>query len=154
MGVDQGKTGYITVVEWTFDGDRRIDINLAAIGKLLWFGKFREEDWNYVGQLMREWQVLACVVDADPNINDARRFARKFYGYVHLCRYRRGIAAKEIAVTEEDTGAPMATVDRTNWLSCTLGRFKTNPSRILLAGRHFAGVPRARQEPRADLREG
>ena len=132
MGVDQGKTGYITVVEWTFDGDRRIDINLAAIGKLLWYGKFREEDWNYVGQLMREWQVLACVVDADPNINDARRFARKFYGYVHLCRYRRGIAAKEIAITEEDTGAPMATVDRTNWLSCTLGRFKTNPSRMLL----------------------
>ena len=132
MGVDQGKTGYVTVVEWSFDGDRRIDINLVAIGKLLWFGKFREEDWNYVGQLMREWQVLSCVVDADPNINDARRFARKFYGFVHLCRYRRGMAAKEIAVTEEDTGAPMATVDRTNWLSCTLGRFKTNPSRILL----------------------
>ncbi len=132
MGVDQGKTGYITVVEWTFDGDRRIDINLAALGKLLWFGKFREEDWNYIGQLMREWQVLSCVVDADPNINDARRFARKFYGFVHLCRYRRGITAKEIAITEEDSGSPMATVDRTNWLSCTLGRFKTNPSRLLL----------------------
>ena len=132
MGVDQGKTGYISVVEWTFDGDRRVDINLAALGKLLWYGKFREDDWTYLGQLMREWQVLACVVDADPNINDARRFARKFYGYVHLCRYRRGITAKEIAVTEEDTGAPMATVDRTNWLSCTLGRFKTNPSRLLL----------------------
>ena len=43
-----------------------------------------------------------------------------------------GMTAKEIAITEEDTGAPMATVDRTNWLSCTLGRFKTNPSRLLL----------------------
>ena len=132
MGVDQGKTGYISVVEWSFDGDRRIDINLAAVGRLLWYGKFREEDWNYLGQLMREWQVLACVVDADPNINDARRFARKFYGYVHLCRYRRGITAKEIAITDEDTGAAMATVDRTNWLSCTLGRFKMNPPRLLL----------------------
>jgi hypothetical protein len=132
MGVDQGKTGYITVVEWIFDGDRRVDINLAAVGKLLWYGKFREEDWAYVGQLMREWQILSCVVDADPNINDARRFARKFYGYVHLCRYRRGITAKEIAITEEDTGAPMATVDRTSWLSCALGRFKANPSRLLL----------------------
>ena len=59
MGVDQGKTGYISVVEWTFDGDRRVDINLAAVGKLLWYGKFREEDWNYLGQLMREWQVLS-----------------------------------------------------------------------------------------------
>ena len=44
MGVDQGKTGYISVVEWSFDGDRRIDINLAAVGRLLWYGKFREED--------------------------------------------------------------------------------------------------------------
>lgn len=132
MGVDQGKTGYISVVEWFLDGNPRIDINLAMVGKLRWFGKFREEDWTYLGQLMREWQVLACVVDADPNINDARRFARKFHGYVWLTRYRRGQQAKEIAITEEDTGAPMATVDRTNWLSCSLGRFKTNPSRLLL----------------------
>ena len=134
MGVDQGKTGYISAVEWFFDGDRRVDINLAAIGKLLWYGKFREDDFNYLGQLMREWQILACVIDADPNINDARRFARKFHGYVWLCRYRRGQTAKEIAVTEEDTGAPMATVDRTNWLDCTLGRFKRNPTRIQLPG--------------------
>ena len=115
MGVDQGKTGYISVVEWFFDGDRRVDINLAAIGKLLWYGKFREEDLNYLGQLMREWQILACVVDADPNINDARRFARKFHGYVWLCRYRRGQTAKEIAVTEEDTGAWRRWTARTGW---------------------------------------
>ena len=132
MGVDQGKTGYISVVDWTVDGDRRVDINLAALGKLLWYGKFREDDFAYLGQLMREWQVLACVIDADPNINDARRFARKFHGYVWLTRYRRGQTAKEIALSEEDTGAPMATVDRTNWLGCTLGRFKTNPTRMLL----------------------
>ena len=35
-------------------------------------------------------------------------------------------------MSEEETGAPFATVDRTNWLSCTLGRFKSNPPRILL----------------------
>jgi len=51
---------------------------------------------------MRDWQVLACVVDADPNINDARRFARKFRGYVWLTRYRRGQTAKEIAIQEEE----------------------------------------------------
>lgn len=132
MGIDQGKTGYISIVEWLADGDPRIDMNLACLGKLRWYGKFREDDFNFLGQLMREWQVLACVIDADPNINDARRFARKFHGFVHLCRYRRGVVAKEIAISEEDTGAPMATVDRTNWLSCTLGRFKTNPTRIQL----------------------
>ena len=54
------------------------DINAAAIGKLLWFGKFSGEEWGYLDELMREWQVLACVVDADPFTNDARRFAKKF----------------------------------------------------------------------------
>jgi len=132
MGVDQGKVGYISVVEWLFDRPPGSDINAAAIGKLLWFGKFSGEEWGYLDELMREWQVLACVVDADPFTNDARRFAKKFHGYVWLTRYRRGQTAKEIAISEEETGAPFATVDRTNWLSCTLGRFKTNPSRILL----------------------
>jgi hypothetical protein len=51
---------------------------------------------------------------------------------VWLTRYRRGQTAKEIAISEEETGAPFATVDRTNWLSCTLGRFKANPPRIQL----------------------
>ena len=132
MGVDQGKTGYISVVEWLFDQYPGTDISAAAIGKLLWFGKFAEDDWGYLAELMREWQVLACVVDADPNVNDARRFAKKFHGYVWLTRYRRGQTAKEVAISEEETGAPFATVDRTSWLSCTLGRFKTTPPRILL----------------------
>lgn len=132
MGADQGKTGYISVVEWKFDQHPGTDINAAAIGTLLWYGKFLEDGWDYLGELMREWQILACVVDADPNINDARRFARKFHGYVWLTRYRRGQTAKEINIQEEDSGAPFAIVDRTSWLSCTLGRFKTNPARILL----------------------
>jgi len=132
MGVDQGKTGFISVVEWLFDQHPGADISAAAIGKLLWFGKFQEDDWGYVGELMREWQVLAAVADADPNVNDARRFARKFHGYAWLTRYRRGITAKEISIQEEESGAPFAIVDRTSWLSCSLGRFKTNPPRILL----------------------
>lgn len=132
MGVDQGKTGYITVVEWLFNKRPESDVNTAAVGKLLWHGKFPEDGWDYLGELMREWQVLACVVDADPNINDARRFARKFHGYVWLTRYRRGQTAKEISLQEQETGAPFAIVDRTSWLSCTLGRFKSAPSRMLL----------------------
>ena len=81
---------------------------------------------------MAEWQVLYAVVDADPQINEARRFSKRFHGYAALCRYRRGQTAKEIATAEEDTGAPMLTVDRTNWLTATLGRFKSKPPRILL----------------------
>ena len=84
------------------------DINVAAVSKLLWFGKFLEDDWAFLNDLMREWQVLACVIDADPQINEARRFARRFHGYVWLCRYRRGQTAKEVAVSEEEDGYGLA----------------------------------------------
>lgn len=130
MGVDQGVLGHISVVEW-FLPSSDPDLNAVATGKLLWFGKFGEEDWGLLDELMREWQVWACVVDADPNINEARQFARRFWGYVWLTRYRDGNTAKEMNVVEEDN-APIAQVDRSNWLSCTLGRFKTKPPRILL----------------------
>lgn len=125
LGVDQGKWNYYTVAEWFVDSMQN-DINVAAKCKVLAHGKFTEDDWWMLGELMREWQVLTCVIDADPEINEARRFARKFFGYVYLCRYRRGQVAKEISVTDDDTGAPIATVDRTNWLSASLGRFRTN----------------------------
>lgn len=121
MGAGQGKTGYISVVEWLFDRPPGSDINSAAIGKLLWFGHFPEDGWDYLGDLMREWQVLACVVDADPNINDARRFARKFRGYVWLTRYRRGETAKEIAIQEEEIIKVGATHGRTDGRSTSDG---------------------------------
>ena len=130
MGVDQGKTGYVSVCQWSLDRMDR-DINAVAQGKLLWFGKFGEEDWRYLDELMREWQILCCFVDADPNINSARQFCRRFWGYVYLTRYRRGQAAKEMSIEEEDN-APIAQVDRSNWLSCTLSRFKVQPPRIVL----------------------
>jgi hypothetical protein len=131
MGVDPGVIGYISVTEWflpTLDGDP----NAAATGKLLWYGHFGEEDWNILDELMREWQVLACVVDADPNINEARNFARRYPKFVWLTRYRDGNQAREMTIVDPDSGAPIAQIDRSNWFSCTLGRFKTKPPRIFL----------------------
>jgi len=130
LGADQGKLGYISVIEWLIPEYDR-DLNAVAIAKLLWFGKFGEEDWGLLDELMREWQVLAAVVDADPNINEARRFARRFWGYVWLTRYRKGLTAREMSINEEDN-APIAQVDRSNWLSCALGRFKVQPPRVML----------------------
>ena len=62
---------------------------------------------------------------------EACRFARRFPGYVWLCQYRKGVTAKEISIAEEEDGAPIATVERSNWISdVLLGRFKTSPARI------------------------
>lgn len=131
MGVDQGKWSYVVICEWFFPAWTN-DINATARCRVLWEGKFYEDEWDRrLDELMREWQVLACVIDADPQINEARRFARRFPGYVWLCRYRRGQQAKEISIVADDDGAPMAHVDRTNWLSASLGRFR-NPRTIEL----------------------
>jgi hypothetical protein len=124
MGVDQGKFNHVVVVEFFMKG--RGDLNAAAFAKVLWEGKLPGNDFNTLDPLMREWQVKACVIDADPQINDARRFARRFPGYVYLCRYRRGVTGKELQVSEEDSGSPIVTVDRTNWLDATMGRFHSD----------------------------
>ncbi len=126
MGVDQGKDGYISVVDWLFTGIRG-PTSMRRLSASCSGSQVRGRRLGLPRRVDAEWQVLACVVDADPNVNDARRFAKKFHGYVWLTRYRRGQTAKEIALSEEETGAPFATVDRTSWLSCTLGRFKTTP---------------------------
>ena len=131
MGVDQGKWSYVEICEWFFDRYSQ-DLNVAATAKVLWEGKFYENEWDQrLDELMREWQVLACVIDADPWPMEARRFAKRFPGYVWLCRYRRGVTAKEISITDDGDGAPLATVDRTNWLSASLGRLR-QPRRIVL----------------------
>jgi hypothetical protein len=144
MGVDQGKTSYWVVCEWFVDRFSN-DLNVAARCKILAFGKFLDYDWKQLDELMVEWQVMACVVDADPEINEARRFAKNYPGFVYLCRYRSGKVGKEIAISEEDTHAPIATVDRTNWMSASLGRFKTHrvevPADITLEFREQLKAP-------------
>ena len=132
MGVDQGKTCYVVVCEWLFTREPDKDLSASAVCKVLYAGTFMDEEWDRLDELMREWQVLFCVEDADPQINEARRFARAYPGYVALCRYRRGKVAKEIVETEDDTGVVMLTCDRTSWLTSALGRFKPNPPRIWL----------------------
>jgi len=130
MGIDQGQiVSHWVVCEWFVD-QMSSDINIAAKCKVLAHGKFMGEDWHVAEDLMAEWQVLACVVDADPQIAEARRFAKKFPRYVTLCRYRRGKVAREISIADDESGVEMATVDRTNWLTTSLGRFRNK--RIML----------------------
>jgi hypothetical protein len=130
MGVDKGKINYVEITEWFFDRYGN-DLNVAATAKVLYEGKFGEENWGRLDELMEEWQIQACVVDADPQIMEARRFARRFANYVWLCRFRRGVTAKEISVSDDGDFAPIATVDRSNWFSAALGRFR-KPRRIIL----------------------
>lgn len=133
MGVDQGDWMYMWIDEWFFEKYSH-DINVMAVAKNVWHGKFSgkaEGHWDTLDQIMREWQVLHCVIDADPQGLEARRFAQRFPGYVTLCRYRKGVPQKDVQLLEDHNRIMTATVDRTNWLDCALGRFHIQGKMLL-----------------------
>lgn len=132
MGIDQGRWNYAEVTEWFFD-KLGLDLNVHARAKVLYAGCFLDEHFHStLDGLMREWQVLAAVIDWQPNTMDARRFARRFPGHVWLCQYSRAATAKEIAISDDEDGAPVIKVDRSTWMSAALGRFKSDPTRITI----------------------
>jgi hypothetical protein len=131
MGVDQGKWNYVEVCEWFFD-KYDPDLNTHARCKVLYECKFLDEHFHSnLNALMQEWQVLAAVIDWQPSTMDARRFARRFPGFVWLCRYGKK-QPREVTLSDDEDGAPVITADRSYWMSVALGRFKTNPTRIIL----------------------
>jgi len=123
LGIDRGTWCYYVVCEW-FYPQFSYDLNENAESRILDAGKFHEEDFDVIpDRLMQEWQIRAAMVDMDPGPADARRFARRFPGFVWLNRYREGRTGKEMTIDDDGTYAPIATVDRTNWLDISMGRF-------------------------------
>lgn len=123
LGIDQGKWNYWVAAEW-FYPQFCLDLNAHAECKILAVGKFLDSEWDTMAdRLMHQWQIRACVVDADPETNEARKFARRFPGFVWLCRYRAGKTGREMGIQDDQSYAPIATVDRTSWLDSALGRF-------------------------------
>lgn len=123
LGVDQGKSNYFEVREFFIPGITN-DLNALADSRTLAVGKFPEEDWRVIDELMHQWRILACVIDADPNHIEAMRFARKYPKFIYPCRYRSGKVAKEIGISTDDNDVSTLTVDRTAWLTATLGRYR------------------------------
>ena len=124
LGIDQGgPVHHFTAVEWKFDLDRYGDPNDRAIGKIIGLGRIMADDWDRVYGLMREYRVRMCVIDYFPEPTNARKFARRFPEFVYLCQYPNGVTGiREVRTTEDEYGANLAKVDKTAWLSKSLGR--------------------------------
>jgi len=126
LGVDKGKICHYVVLNWRF-GEFGRDLNNNATAALVDFGTFPEQDYDKrIAEIMLEWQVRATVLDPDPGPNDARRVAKVYPGYAWLCRYREGKTGNEMSISDQVSGAPTAVVDKVNWVSNALRRFKTN----------------------------
>lgn len=77
MGVDQGKDLHVVI------GKRRIDYPPGQIVHLEVY-----KDWEDLDRLMKAFKVARCVVDAMPEIRNARAFAERFPGRVFLNYYQ------------------------------------------------------------------
>jgi len=121
MGVDVGKWLHYEVCDWAVPGDATsVDLNVQSRPRVVRAGKLRE--FEELDNLMREHQVQACVIDANPERRKAYEFASRFPGLVRLCFYGQGIQGKQIHVGKDEE--PTITVDRTSWLDLSLGRFR------------------------------
>jgi hypothetical protein len=121
MGVDVGKWLHYEITQWIFDGSLiGNDVNLSSHGKVLRVGKclnFEELD-----NLMRQFKINFCVIDANPERRKALEFAQRFWGFVRLCFYGNSVNGRQIIMHSEDEHT--ITVDRTSWLDLALARFR------------------------------
>jgi hypothetical protein len=119
MGVDVGKWLHVEIASWQI---KRMgnDINIMSEPVIVYSDKV--PNFEDLDVLMRQYQVLQCVIDANPEGRKATEFARRFHGHVKLCYYGKDKAARTIGKLT-DNSETRITVDRTSWLDLSLGRF-------------------------------
>lgn len=122
MGVDQGKWLHYEIGGWTFPKLGN-DLNMIARCKVLAAGKVLT--FEELGQLMRQWQIIMCVIDAQPERRKAYEFACKYWGNVKLCFYTTGVNGKMIN-EDPNEETHKINVDKVSWLDVGLNRFHNN----------------------------
>ncbi len=121
MGVDVGKVIHYEVSEYYLDRAKSLsDISLLSRCKVLKVGKV--EHFEDLDVLMGRFRVNYCVVDAQPERRKSLEFAQRFWGFVKICFYGRGINSKNITMHKPEQHTMV--VDRTSWLDLSLGRVK------------------------------
>ena len=120
LGVDVGSWLHCIIYEWTPTA-MGSDINVMSHCKLIYEGKVAQ--FEELDKLMKEYQIMQCVIDANPETRKAMEFAKRFSGHVKLCYYGKDRTAKSIEKLG-DTSDYKITVDRTSWLDMTLSRFQ------------------------------
>jgi len=127
MGVDVGKVLNIEICEWVMDRDST-DINIASQPRVLLATTrlhFEELD-----NLMLEYNINFCIIDANPERRKATEFAQRFEGLVKLCFYAVGVQGKQMTVHPDEEYT--LSVDRTSWMDVALCRFKGKRIRLPL----------------------
>lgn len=122
MGVDVGKRLHYEIDLWNIDQWGR-DLNVITNCQLVAEGSV--SDFSELDGLMKQYRILMCVIDANPEVRKAFEFSQRFPGFVKLCYYSEGVVAKNIEI-QNVVGDDRIHVDRTNWIDTALSRFYNN----------------------------
>jgi hypothetical protein len=122
VGIDVGSWLHYEIDQWFFDKKDVNDINMMARCRLLRAGKVK--NFEELDQILIRYRTRFAVIDANPERRKAFEFASRFWGYVRICFYARGIGGKQIHLSNDEELS--MSVDRTSWMDTALGRFKTN----------------------------
>ncbi len=120
MGVDVGTYLNCEITEF-YPKELGNDLNVMSDAKVLWEGKV--EKFELLDQLMKDWQILFCVIDSQPEKRKSYEFACRFWGHVKLCYYANNLAGGNRINIPADREAHTVSVDRTLWMDMALGRF-------------------------------
>lgn len=98
MGIDQmGQFNYVVIADYSPDGGykriRHLEIIESDNPEYMEAGK-KVSPFKRCYELMQEYNVRVCVVDAMPNVNEAMDFARAFPGRVFIGWYQKN--AKDV----------------------------------------------------------
>ncbi len=131
MGVDPGKWLNYEICEWDIPKAGTFpmaDVNLYARPRVIRYGKVAS--FEALDDLMRQYTMTFCVIDANPFRREAYNFANRFFGRVKMCFYSKSASARQLVPSVEVDQA--INVDRTSWLDLSLGRFHRGQEGILL----------------------
>lgn len=84
MGIDQmGGYNTVRVVQWGEADERNVQKSRTVHLEYV----IADDPWERCGELMEQFDVSACVVDWEPNYNEALRFVKHFPGRAWLADY-------------------------------------------------------------------
>jgi hypothetical protein len=119
LGCDVGSKLHAVVREWEQIETFGLSVSDRYIPRIVFAGTF--DRFEEVGNLFRELNCSAGVVDSEPERRAALQFAQTFFGRILLCDYQYGQRGREVRIDEDEL---LITVNRTSWMDLTFSRYK------------------------------
>lgn len=126
MGVDQGDVFHFVIARG--EGNRREVIHVGT-----------RKSFDEIAQLMYEYNIRFCVLDALPNKLPAMQMAKDFYGRVFLAFYAEFDSEQDVQANKKFKYA--LNLDRTNTLDMSAQSWREGESAIVLDSIKYGSIP-------------